>query len=53
MTDQDTNMVALGMDLTALGLNLNAGDSLNLNFMSPFAPDPTSGSDPVFSNPAW
>ncbi|KAJ3067254.1 hypothetical protein HK102_007469 [Quaeritorhiza haematococci] len=51
MTDQDTNMVALGLDLTALGLNLNATDSLYSTFMSPFATDPTHGAEPSYNLP--
>lgn len=36
MADPDRNQLALGTDLTTLGLNLNAPDSLYKSFVSPF-----------------
>ncbi|KAL3899878.1 MAG: hypothetical protein SGCHY_001732 [Lobulomycetales sp.] len=38
---------AASLDLTALGLNLNAKDSLYTSFASPFAADPVEGSSPT------
>ncbi len=37
MTDPDLNTLALGSDLTTLGLNLNAAESLYTTFASPWA----------------
>ncbi|OZJ05844.1 hypothetical protein BZG36_00927 [Bifiguratus adelaidae] len=37
MTDADLSMLALGSDLTTLGLNLNAAESLSSTFISPWA----------------
>lgn len=42
MTDADRNALALGSDLTSLGLNLNSSDSLYSNFASPWSESPTS-----------
>ncbi len=47
----DRTTVALGLDLTSLGLNLNMNESLHSSFMSPFALDPSMGADPVFALP--
>ncbi|KAH8584303.1 CCR4-NOT transcription complex [Cryptosporidium sp. chipmunk genotype I] len=37
MTDSDLNILALGTDLTTLGLNLNSSECLYLNFDSPWS----------------
>jgi hypothetical protein len=50
MTDPDLNTLALGSDLTTLGLNLNASDSLYTTFASPWAEGPTTR-DPKFFLP--
>lgn len=42
MTDADRNALALGSDLTSLGLNLNSSDSLYSTFASPWSESPTS-----------
>jgi CCR4-NOT transcription complex subunit 2 len=42
MTDADRNALALGSDLTSLGLNLNSNDSLYSTFASPWSESPTS-----------
>mmetsp|Transcript_11565 Transcript_11565/g.19574 ORF Transcript_11565/g.19574 Transcript_11565/m.19574 type:complete len:469 (-) Transcript_11565:110-1516(-) len=42
MTDADRNALALGTDLTLLGLNLNASDSLYTNFAGPWSDSPTT-----------
>lgn len=41
MTDSDLNILALGTDLTTLGLNLNSSECLYLNFDSPWSPNKT------------
>mmetsp|Transcript_10210 Transcript_10210/g.23259 ORF Transcript_10210/g.23259 Transcript_10210/m.23259 type:complete len:460 (-) Transcript_10210:65-1444(-) len=41
MTDADRNRLALGSDLTVLGLNLNATDGLYSTFGGPFTDKPT------------
>jgi len=52
MTDRDLNMLALGTDLTTLGLNLNSSDVLYASFSSPFADNPTAArGEPQFSLP--
>lgn len=50
MTDADLNTLALGTDLTALGLNLNSPNCLYNSFLSPFADSP-SHRDPEFALP--
>ncbi|CAG9466950.1 unnamed protein product [Pedinophyceae sp. YPF-701] len=40
MTDPDLTTLALGMDLTTLGLNLNSHDTLHSTFASPWADAP-------------
>jgi hypothetical protein len=50
MTDQDLNILALGTDLTTLGLNLNSADSLYNTFASPWADSP-SRREPEFHIP--
>lgn len=42
MTNQDLSMLALGTDLTTLGLNLNGGDNIYSTFMTPFSDTPTA-----------
>jgi CCR4-NOT transcription complex subunit 2 len=42
MTDPDLTMLALGTDLTTLGLNLNSSDSLHKTFGSPWSDAPLS-----------
>jgi CCR4-NOT transcription complex subunit 2 len=42
MTDADRNALALGTDLTMLGLNLNSNDNLYSNFSSPWTEAPAS-----------
>eukprot|EP01032_Pedospumella_encystans_P021293 gene21293-24163_t len=51
MTDKDMNSLALGTDLTAFGLNLNAPESLFPTFASPFT-DVALTPDPQFHTPA-
>jgi len=41
MTDPDLNTLALGSDLTSLGLNLNSPDCLHSTFASPWSDRPT------------
>lgn len=41
MTDPDLNTLALGTDLTTLGLNLNSPDCLYATFASPFTDTPS------------
>jgi hypothetical protein len=50
MTDPDLNTLALGTDLTTLGLNLNSPDCLYASFTSPFADGP-SRKEPEFHLP--
>ena len=45
MTDRDLNTLALGTDLTTLGLNLNSNEVLYSSFASPFS-DVISSKDP-------
>ena len=40
MNDSDVTMLALGTDLTSLGLHLNGMDALYLTFASPWADNP-------------
>jgi len=42
MTDADRNALALGSDLTALGMNLNSSDKLYSTFASPWSESPTA-----------
>ncbi|KAJ1562263.1 hypothetical protein HK405_014100, partial [Cladochytrium tenue] len=51
MTDPDMNMLALGCDLTTLGLNLNSPDSLCPSFMSAFSDTPMDGAEPHLAVP--
>jgi len=50
MTDPDLNTLALGMDLTTLGLNLNSSECLYTTFASPWSDSPAR-KDPKFSLP--
>lgn len=50
MTNPDLNTLALGTDLTTLGLNLNSTESLYATFASPWADGP-SRREPEFSLP--
>jgi len=50
MTNADLNTLALGSDLTTLGLNLNSTECLYATFASPWAEAPTTR-EPQFSLP--
>ncbi|KAJ7980917.1 CCR4-NOT transcription complex subunit 2 [Quillaja saponaria] len=50
MSDPDLTSLALGIDLTTLGLNLNSTENLHKNFGSPWSDEPAKG-DPEFSVP--
>lgn len=50
MTDPDLNTLALGMDLTTLGLNLNSPECLYSTFASPWS-DAPARKDPDFFLP--
>ncbi len=50
MSDPDLTTLALGTDLTTLGLNLNSRENLYKTFASPWAEGPTRG-DPEFTVP--
>ncbi|XP_057449098.1 probable NOT transcription complex subunit VIP2 isoform X3 [Lotus japonicus] len=50
MSDPDLTSLALGIDLTTLGLNLNSSENLHKTFASPWSEDPTKA-DPEFSVP--
>lgn len=50
MTDADLNTLALGLDLTTLGLNLNSPECLYATFASPWVDTPTT-KDPQFTLP--
>ncbi|KAG5184628.1 hypothetical protein JKP88DRAFT_163138 [Tribonema minus] len=50
MTDPDLNMLALGSDLTTLGLNLDSSEVLYATFAGPWAEGPSSG-EPQFQLP--
>lgn len=51
MSDSDLNTLALGLDLTTLGLNLNSPDCLYGTFASPWS-DAPARKDPEFHLPA-
>lgn len=51
MTDPDRNALALGSDLTTLGLNLNSSKSLYSKFSSPWV-DGHSATEPQFNLPS-
>lgn len=48
--DPDLTCLALGIDLTTLGLNLNSTENLHKTFGSPWSNEPSKG-DPEFSVP--
>ncbi|PON62938.1 NOT2/NOT3/NOT [Trema orientale] len=50
MSDPDLTSLALGIDLTTLGLNLNSADNLHKTFGSPWSDEPAKG-DPEFNVP--
>ncbi|TPX40221.1 hypothetical protein SeMB42_g06091 [Synchytrium endobioticum] len=51
MTDRDLNMLALGQDVTSLGLSLSSSENLCSTFMSPFSDTPSLGAEPQFNLP--
>ncbi|XP_015688785.1 probable NOT transcription complex subunit VIP2 isoform X2 [Oryza brachyantha] len=51
MSDADLSSLALGIDLTTLGLNLNSTDNLYKTFGSPWSNEPAKG-EPEFHIPA-
>jgi CCR4-NOT transcription complex subunit 2 len=50
MTDPDLNILALGTDLTTLGLNLNSSECLYATFASPWADGPST-TEPQYTLP--
>ncbi|GFS30658.1 NOT2 / NOT3 / NOT5 family [Actinidia rufa] len=50
MSDPALTSLALGIDLTTLGLNLNSAENLHKTFGSPWSDEPAKG-DPEFSVP--
>lgn len=50
MSDPDLTSLALGIDLTTLGLNLNSAENLHKTFGSPWLDEPAKG-DPEFTVP--
>lgn len=50
MSDPDLTSLALGIDLTTLGLNLNSAENLHKTFGSPWSDEPAKG-DPEFTVP--
>ncbi|XP_058198984.1 probable NOT transcription complex subunit VIP2 [Rhododendron vialii] len=50
MSDPDLTSLALGIDLTTLGLNLNSTENLHKTFGSPWSDEPAKG-DPEFIVP--
>eukprot|EP00842_Homolaphlyctis_polyrhiza_P004240 jgi/Hompol1/4817/HPOL_003924-RA len=52
MTSEDVSMLALGCDLTSLGLNLNSPDPIYSTFMTPFSSDPAHLAEPQFTLPS-
>lgn len=50
MSDPDLTSLALGIDLTTLGLNLNSAENLYRTFGSPWSDEPVKG-DPDFTVP--
>jgi CCR4-NOT transcription complex subunit 2 len=57
MTNQDLSVLALGTDLTTLGLNLNGGENIYSTFMTPFSDTPTAtaaaGTAPASGEPVY
>eukprot|EP00004_Rigifila_ramosa_P022131 TRINITY_DN5995_c0_g1_i3.p1 TRINITY_DN5995_c0_g1~~TRINITY_DN5995_c0_g1_i3.p1 ORF type:complete len:446 (-),score=67.93 TRINITY_DN5995_c0_g1_i3:674-1831(-) len=52
VVDADVNYLAVGTDLTTLGLDLNSADVLYANFTSPWDPQPSRPRDPEFVLPS-
>lgn len=50
MSDPDLTSLALGIDLTTLGLNLNSTENLHKTFGSPWSDEPAKG-DPEYAVP--
>ncbi|KAJ8452709.1 hypothetical protein Cgig2_005045 [Carnegiea gigantea] len=50
MSDPDLTSLALGIDLTTLGLNLNSSENLHKTFASPWSDEPAKG-EPEFTIP--
>ncbi|KAI3450471.1 hypothetical protein Pfo_007136 [Paulownia fortunei] len=50
MSDPDLTSLALGIDLTTLGLNLNSSENLHKTFGSPWSDEPAKG-DPEYTVP--
>ena len=50
MSDPDLTSLALGIDLTTLGLNLNSSENLHKTFASPWSDEPIKG-EPEFTIP--
>lgn len=50
MSNPDLTSLALGIDLTTLGLNLNSSENLHKTFGSPWSDEPAKG-DPEFAVP--
>lgn len=50
MSDPDLTSLALGIDLTTLGLNLNSSENLHKTFASPWSEEPAKG-EPEFTIP--
>uniref|UniRef100_A0A7N0RAL8 NOT2/NOT3/NOT5 C-terminal domain-containing protein n=1 Tax=Kalanchoe fedtschenkoi TaxID=63787 RepID=A0A7N0RAL8_KALFE len=50
MSDPGLTSLALGVDLTTLGLNLNSSENLHKTFSSPWSDEPAKG-DPEYSVP--
>lgn len=53
MTDPDLNTLALGMDLTTLGLNLNSPECLYSTFASPWSDTPARKDPDFFLPPCY
>ena len=51
MNDPDLTSLALGIDLTTLGLNLNSTDNLYKTFASPWSDEPAKG-EPEYCIPS-
>jgi CCR4-NOT transcription complex subunit 2 len=51
MTEMDLNTLALGQDLTSLGLNLNSNECLYATFGSPWGDPPPPGREPDYVLP--
>jgi CCR4-NOT transcription complex subunit 2 len=51
-SDRDMGMLALGADLTSLGLDLNSPDPLNASFAHPWGERPVTSGEPAFNVPA-